>query len=792
MKTPSEQFIYAMSNHGLTTYDGVITDGLIHRFSTNGKSSDKAGWYAYHDCETPWGAFGCHRNQIKVSWRADIGTEFTQAEKDEFHQKMVAQQNKVRADELSYREELNATLTPFIEQLEPALNHNYLDMKGIEPFGAKTNGNQLVIPIYFDGDLISYQEIYPDGQKRFMKGGRTKGGYFEIGKTDDLSPICICEGYATGASIHQATHYKTVIAFSAENLLPVAQRFREKYQSRKFIICADDDWKRDVNIGLSKANETAISIKGMVATPKFNEMREDIMTDFNDMHQFMGLDAVKTAIDEAEIQSIVNWVEPQPLPSMPAVATFNYELLPKSLREAIRDIAENMQCPPDFPATAIIVALSSLIGAKAKIAPKVHAEWSIYPNLWGMVVGRSSAKKTPSLEPILKPLYRLQEVESERMKQEIADWEIENTLHELMKKSGEKKALEEVRKNNINNAKNYLTINELPLKPTTRRFIVNDATVEKLGEILKDNPYGLLCFRDEMYGLFKSMDKQGQEGARSFYLTSYNGNLPYAFDRISRGTVPLNKLCLALLGGIQPSRLQEYMNGALSGGAGDDGLLQRFSLAVYPDMNPVFKYVDRQPNIDAKAQADAVFVRLANLEPNDDVPWRFDDAAQAIFIDWYTDFEQSIRQDEMHPAMESHLLKYSKLIPALALIFTLIDNPNLEQRVAENELRRALAWGDYLRTHAERIYHSANKPSVTGAKRILAEILKGKIQDGFTAREIAQKGWSGLEGVESVNIALELLVEFDYLQSISTKSPNGGRESTKYIINPHIVLAGKK
>ena len=123
MKTPSEQFIYAMSNHGLTTYDGVITDGLIHRFSTNGKSSDKAGWYAYHDCETPWGAFGCHRNQIKVSWRADIGREFTQAEKDEFHQKMVAQQNKVRADELSYREELNATLTPFIEQLELSLIH---------------------------------------------------------------------------------------------------------------------------------------------------------------------------------------------------------------------------------------------------------------------------------------------------------------------------------------------------------------------------------------------------------------------------------------------------------------------------------------------------------------------------------------------------------------------------------------------------------------------------------------------------------------------------------------------
>jgi putative DNA primase/helicase len=288
------------------------------------------------------------------------------------------------------------------------------------------------------------------------------------------------------------------------------------------------------------------------------------------------------------------------------------------------------------------------------------------------------------------------------------------------------------------------------------------------------------------------MDKQGQEGSRAFYLTSYNGSEPYTFDRIIRGTVTISRVCLSLLGGIQPSRLQEYITGAINGGAGDDGLLQRFGLAVYPDMKPNFEYIDRQPNLQAIEDAYEVFNRLALLEPNEEVPWRFDDESQSIFVDWLTDLEQTVRSDEMHPAMESHLLKYEKLIPSLALIFTLIDNPNPDQKIAKTELVRALAWDEYLRTHAERIYHSANTSSVTGSKRILSEIGKGKVHDGFTAREIAIRNWSGLDNVESVNLSLEVLVDHGYLKTLTTKSPLGGRESTKYIINPMIPVRNEK
>jgi hypothetical protein len=133
-------------------------------------------------------------------------------------------------------------------------------------------------------------------------------------------------------------------------------------------------------------------------------------------------------------------------------------------------------------------------------------------------------------------------------------------------------------------ARALLTLESAPSEPIARRYIVNDATVEKLGELLQQNPWGTLSYRDELYGLLTSLDKQGQEGSRAFYLTSYDGNQGYTFDRIGRGTVPIPRVCLAMIGGIQPGRIQEYVRGAVAGGSADDGLLQRFGLTVWPDV----------------------------------------------------------------------------------------------------------------------------------------------------------------------------------------------------------------
>lgn len=143
-------------------------------------------------------------------------------------------------------------------------------------------------------------------------------------------------------------------------------------------------------------------------------------------------------------------------------------------------------------------------------------------------------------------------------------------------------------------------------------------------------------------------------------------------------------------------------------------------------------HVDQWPDTPAKQTAWAVFERLAQLEPASDIEphiWRFTPEAQALFAEWIVPFETELRGDALHPAMVSHLAKYRKLIPALALVFALIDTSDTGGVIGERELIRALAWGEYLRTHANRLYAVAVIPESTGAQALLAKIKGGKLLD---------------------------------------------------------------
>ena len=495
------------------------------------------------------------------------------------------------------------------------------------------------------------------------------------------------------------------------------------------------------------------------------------------------------------------WPEPTQLPNaLPPVDAFDAELLPVALRGWVMDIAHRMQCPADFPAVAALVALSSLIGARAVIQPKARDDWQVVPNLWGAIVGRPGVKKSPALGEALKPLNRLQADEFELWKAAHAAWELDCKVAAMQGDGNEKKAKGLAAKDPAA-ARALLEPVDTPAEPTARRFIVNDATVEKLGELMQQNPWGTLSYRDELYGLLTGLDKQGQEGSRAFYLQSYDGNQGYTFDRIMRGTVHIPRVCLAMIGGIQPGRIQEYVRGAVSGGSADDGLLQRFGLAVWPDVDGDFIHVDQWPDTPAKQTAWAVFERLAALQPASDaepVIWRFDEAAQALFVEWLVPFETEIRGDDLHPAMVSHLSKYRKLIPALALVFALIDTPDSGGVIHITELARALDWGDYLRSHARRLYAAAVIPETTDAVTLLAKIKAGKLVDrdgvileSFTPRLVALKHWAGLTTPDAVRKAADVLADYDWLRrDVVQGGATGGRPSDRYAINPALLNGG--
>src|SRR5207244_5331677 len=119
--------------------------------------------------------------------------------------------------------------------------------------------------------------------------------------------------------------------------------------------------------------------------------------------------------------------------------------------------------------------------------------------------------------------------------------------------------------------------------------------------------------RDALVGFLLSLDKEGNEEARAFYLEAWNGTGSFTFDRIGRGTVRVESNTLSLLGGIQPDLLTAYVREAVRGGQGADGLLQRFQLFVWPDVSKVWRNVDRWPDTEAKNNAFDVFRYLDGL-----------------------------------------------------------------------------------------------------------------------------------------------------------------------------------
>ena len=786
------QFQQAIVQSGLTPPSEIIGDGKLKRFSTNGSQSNRNGWYVLHLDGIPSGVFGDWSSDLKNYWKADIGRDYSDEDIKRHRERMdIAkasfEQERIKAQKIA-QEKANAIWDKAI----PAIEHKYLANKQIKPHGIRQDEEVLLVPLFEDESIVSLQFIHDNGLKQYIRDGKKKGCYYPFGTFEGAKAICLCEGFATGASIHEATGYPVVVAFDAGNLEPVGKNIRSKYPSLPIVVCADDDWCTDGNTGISKGKACASSIGGYLALPIFGKDRKDKDTDFNDMALESGLEAVKQVIDNVlKVDANELWDEPIELPKQLPVQRFDYDLLPESFRPWIKDLANRMQCPPDLPAVAAIVCASSLIGAKAVIQPKNQdTGWQVTPNLWGMLIGRAGSIKSPPVKEVMKPISQLEEHERKEYELNRKNWEIDKELGNLSKKHRDEQVRKKLKANDHTGARALLGEDDGLDEPQPKRYIVNDSTVERLQEIMAVNPWGLLCFRDEIYGLLKSMDKQGQEGSRAFYLTCYDGNQSYSTDRINRDDVFIPRACLSLLGTIQPSRLEEYIRGAVQGGGGDDGLLQRFGLMVFPDSISNYEYVDKNPDLKAQDLSNHVFTQLSELNTNSEtcLVWNFSPKAQELFLEWFIPFNQELLSNDIHPAIESHLSKYRKLIPALALIFAHIDTPNNGNIVDVTEVARALDWYEYLRSHAERIYQSASIPETSGARAILRKIKSKALVDGFTSREVTQKHWSGLTDIEVVKKSLSTLVEHNYLrhQTISTK----GRPTEQYFINPR-VLGGR-
>jgi putative DNA primase/helicase len=491
-------------------------------------------------------------------------------------------------------------------------------------------------------------------------------------------------------------------------------------------------------------------------------------------------------------------IKPEPLPDdLFPVVNFDFALLPESLQPWAQDICERVQCPPDFVAAGIMTSLAAIVGRKVGIRPQARTDWTVIPNLWAMVVGRPGVLKSPALEAAQAPLKRLVALANEEFSIVYSDYKKEQKIQKMRAEAAEKAARKELAKNPDADLLTVLAVDEVDV-PTLKRYIANDTSPASLGELLRQNPNGLLVYRDELVSLLKGLDREDQAEGRGFYLTAWNGDTPYTFDRIGRGlNLHIEAVCISVLGSTQPGRLAEYIRHAIKGGAADDGLIQRFGLLVWPDTNNTWEDVDRLPNTDAKNQAFKVFDYLDKFDPAaigaeqdrdidgnpDGIPYlRFAVEGLELFLEWRTDLERKLREGELHPALESHFTKYRKLVPALALIIHL-SNGNTGPVSAQATLQ-ALAWSDYLKSHARRAYGAVSQPEVATAKAILRRINKGDLTAPFSSRDVWRPGWSMLSERSQVIEALQLLVDYGHLDEERVETR--GRPATLYHLNEGI------
>ncbi len=287
------RFLTAMQQWGLDPGDGIIADGHIHRFSTNGDLRDTAGWYVLELGNPSKGAFGCYRSGVNEKWIDDpllSAGELADATDTEDTDQVRDEAQRRAAKDSAFRTWTNANDDP--------LKHPYLESKNIGSYGLRCSGDTLFVPV-FDRkhELTSLQQIDQDGKKRFFRGCSTKGGFHLIGQPGET--ICIAEGYATAASIHEATGLAVYVSFGASNLKNVAEYVRAAHTEADIIVCADNDWENEQNPGLTHATRAAIATGSKLAVPSFGPCPPENSSDFNDLLALAGAETLKSQVKAA-------------------------------------------------------------------------------------------------------------------------------------------------------------------------------------------------------------------------------------------------------------------------------------------------------------------------------------------------------------------------------------------------------------------------------------------------------------------------------------------------------------
>jgi hypothetical protein len=518
------------------------------------------------------------------------------------------------------------------------------------------------------------------------------------------------------------------------------------------------------------------------------------------------------AAPEQTVSVGTEWSERSPLPAIrPSVPTLPASMVPEPLRPWLVDAADRVKLPLEMVAVPAIVGAGGVIGRRVGIRPGEYDEFTVVPNLWGAVVARPGWMKTEAVKEAFRPIGRLiakakeehqaasllMEGKAARLKAELKAIERRMAMAARGEPPKEGQPVESLESLEAEFACKSKELGEAVT--SERRYHTQDATVEKMGELLQKNPRGMTLLRDELSGWMLTLGKAGREGDREFYLEGWNGTGSFTVDRIGRGTLYIPALTVSVIGGIQPGKLKPLLDSAVEGGTGDDGLMQRFQLLIWPDHLPTWAKPTGWGDPEAKARADAIYAWLDDLDAaqvdakDAEIPFlRYSPEAQRVADAWRDELESRLRSGELDdtPAFASHLAKYRSLMSALALTFYLIalaaKTPGVTKgAIGEAHVRLAADWCGFLEAHACKLYAAETQSSVAAAHALAAKVETGAVFDGQPVRELYRPQWAGLRTSEQLWAALTELSELGWLRVESRQ--NGANPSQVVRLHPDLI-----
>lgn len=262
-----------------------IADGKIHRFHVPGdKPRSRNGWYVLHLDGIASGAFGSWKAGDSHGWSGRPPSDPTEARLQADRVEQAKRQREAERHQRHQQAAIQARRLWLHDSTPADVNHPYLANKRTKPHGLRQSGDTLLIPLVYGGRIVNLQRIQSDGSKWFLPGGRVKGCYSPIGNVEDGKPLYICEGWATGATIHEHTGAAVACAMNCGNLLDIGRYLQRTFPDALLIVAGDDDRQTKGNPGKTAAIHAAAILGCGMVLPQWAGDEPLHLSDFNDLH----------------------------------------------------------------------------------------------------------------------------------------------------------------------------------------------------------------------------------------------------------------------------------------------------------------------------------------------------------------------------------------------------------------------------------------------------------------------------------------------------------------------------